>query len=100
MDAYWYIQGDARRGLKHVVFASSRAIANWYARTSPSLRNAYFICKENRKATELESTTCLAHAADKTLLICRDAWRANGGGSDYQTELDRLAKRIIQKEVN
>jgi hypothetical protein len=88
---YWY---KVNGRLAHVVFASHASIARWYARTSPFMRGATFVEKRNRAAQGHESTTILAHAADKTLRDSLEASIANGASPDYIAQLKSLARHL------
>jgi hypothetical protein len=93
---FWYAQGTR----SHVIFASTRAIARWYVGCSPHLRGATFVREDTRSATPQESTTVLAHAADKTLQDCYQEWCANGGSLEYRQTLQRLVAQIDKGEVH
>lgn len=87
---FWYAAGKQ----VHAVFASHKSIAKWYADTSPFMRGAKFVKEDTRSATERESTTVLAHAADRTLRDCYKEWCANGGSVEYREKLARLLKHV------
>jgi len=92
-DMYWYT--DRWNGSSHVVFASSKSIAQWYVNNSSTwIKDPVFKEKRNRAADEYESFTVLAHAADTTLKRSIRELRANGCSGEYLERLDHLAKRI------
>jgi hypothetical protein len=92
-DMYWY--KDRWNGSSHVVFASSKSIAQWYVNSSRTwLKDPVFVEKRNRSADGYESFTVLAHAADTTLKRSIVEMRANGCSSDYLAKLEHMANRI------
>ena len=92
-DMYWY--KDRRSNRLHVVFASSKSIAQWYVENSRTwIYDPVFVEKRNRAANDFEAQTVLAHAADTTLRRSIENLEANGCSGEYLTRIKHLAKRL------
>ena len=90
---YWYRDRSNER--MHVVFASSKSIAQWYVNASRTwIHDPVFVERRNRSADKYEEHTVLAHAADMTLKRTVDELRANGFSSEHLAPLEQLVARI------
>jgi hypothetical protein len=87
----------------HVVFASHKSIAMWYAKNNPFMRvyvpeKGYEQAKFERVLVGNFNEHTLAHAADKALQQSYENWVANGGSIEYARKLRRLVSLIEKKE--
>ena len=97
VEGYWYQDSSGRI---HVVFASSRRIAQWYVQGNSWFgHGATFLKKETRNAQGDEGVTVLAHNADQTLRRSLTTSRLAGASREATQELERLAVRLPNPEV-
>ena len=98
-DMYWY--RDKRSNRLHVVFASSKSIAQWYVNSASTwMYDPVFVEERNRAASDFEAQTVLAHAADTTLRRSITELEANGFTSEHLKHMKHLAKRLGPRFVD
>ena len=91
INAYWFKDGRQT----HVVLASTKAIAVWYAHSSRTwMQDPTYLRKDNRSLTQQESGFVMAHNADNALIVLISDLRSNGASQETIQRLEKLAQGI------
>jgi hypothetical protein len=91
VNAYWFKGGRQT----HVVLASTKAIAVWYAHSSRTwMQDPKYLRKDNRSLTQQESGFVMAHNANTALVNVISELRSNGASEETIQRYEKLKQGI------